>query len=125
MKPVPEQKVLHWLRQHENESCICAVNIEELRFGLLLMPTGKRKFALAEDIEKVIVRFEDSLLPYGKLEAERCADFHALAIREGKTPALGDLMIAAIATTHSLTVATRNVKDFSYLPVKVVNPFED
>ena len=42
---------------------------------------------------------------------------------DGKTPALGDLMIAAIASTHGLTVATRNVKDFEDLPVKTINPF--
>ena len=113
------------MQAHETESYICVVNIEELRVGQFMLPNGKRRDSLAQLISEVINHYSEMLLTYGKLEAERCADFHALAIREGKTPALGDLMIAAIATTHNLTVATRNVKDFSYLPVKIVNPFKD
>lgn len=35
-----------------------------------------------------------------------------------------DLMIAATAATHGLTVATRNIRDFDGLGVPLLNPFE-
>ncbi len=34
-----------------------------------------------------------------------------------------DAMIAAIAITNGLTVATRNTKDFVHFGIAVVNPF--
>jgi toxin FitB len=36
----------------------------------------------------------------------------------------GDAMIAAIAKTRGLTVATRNTKDFKTFGVALVNPFK-
>jgi toxin FitB len=36
---------------------------------------------------------------------------------------LEDAMIAATARVHRLTVATRNVRDFTHFKVEVVNPF--
>jgi predicted nucleic acid-binding protein len=33
-------------------------------------------------------------------------------------------MIAAIALTHDMTLATRNVRDFEGLGVRLVDPFE-
>ena len=35
-----------------------------------------------------------------------------------------DALIAAVAVVHSLTVATRNARDFDRLGVELVNPFE-
>lgn len=36
-----------------------------------------------------------------------------------------DAMIAAICLSHGATLATRNVKDFEGLDLKLVNPFEE
>ena len=36
---------------------------------------------------------------------------------------LYDVMIAATARLHGLTVATRNEKDFRHLGVDIINPF--
>jgi predicted nucleic acid-binding protein len=35
----------------------------------------------------------------------------------------GDAMIAATAAVHSMTVVTRNVRDFEALAARVINPF--
>jgi predicted nucleic acid-binding protein len=35
-----------------------------------------------------------------------------------------DVMIAATARLHGLTVATRNEKDFRHLGVELINPFK-
>lgn len=44
--------------------------------------------------------------------------------RNGYTVGLLDTQIAAAAKLHGLTVATRNVDDFTRCGVPVVNPFE-
>jgi toxin FitB len=38
---------------------------------------------------------------------------------------IGDGLIAASALEHDLTVVTRNVKDFSHLEARVLNPWND
>jgi predicted nucleic acid-binding protein len=35
-----------------------------------------------------------------------------------------DAMVASIAAAHAMTLATRNVADFSDLDLAVVNPFD-
>jgi predicted nucleic acid-binding protein len=47
---------------------------------------------------------------WGRLQARRPG--HAI-----------DGLLAATARVYKLTVVTRNVRDFSALPVKVLNPF--
>jgi predicted nucleic acid-binding protein len=48
------------------------------------------------------------------------------AVREsrGRPLSIGDAMIAAICIVHGATLATRNVRDFDGLDLKLVNPFE-
>ena len=47
-------------------------------------------------------------------------------LMDGKTDALQeDAMIAATARVHSLTVATRNERDFAHFNVRIVNPFKN
>lgn len=37
---------------------------------------------------------------------------------------VNDAYIASTAIAHNLTIATRNIKDFDGMPVKLINPFE-
>ncbi len=53
-----------------------------------------------------------------------CAELHEQALSRGKVPTIEDLTIAAICKRNDCVLATRNVKDFDYLAIDVVNPFE-
>jgi toxin FitB len=48
------------------------------------------------------------------------------AMREtiGRPISLSDAMIAAICLSHDAMLATRNIRDFEELDLKIVNPFE-
>ena len=125
MKKIPNEGVARWREEHEYETFISVPSIEEMRIGQLMLPEGKRRDALQSMIDEVIRSYLGSILSYGEYDAERCAAFHALALKSGRTPSLGDLMIAAIAYTHGLILVTRNVKDFEYLPIRIFNPFKE
>jgi len=50
----------------------------------------------------------------------------AVRLRQLKKTTLGDALVAATALVHSLTLVTRNTKDFDWIPnLSLLNPFED
>ncbi len=122
-KKLPNPNVMDWLDSHENLA-ISVITIEEMRFGELMMPKGKKRNKLHELIDSLVEHYVDSTLTFDTRAAKQCAVFHENAIASGRTPTIEDMMIAAIAKVNGLTLVTRNVRDFEYLDVEVVNPFE-
>ncbi len=45
-KPTPDPRVVAWLRAHEPEIAVDPVILGELRFGILILPKGRRRAAL-------------------------------------------------------------------------------
>jgi predicted nucleic acid-binding protein len=93
----------------------------EIRFGILLLPTGRRRARLNAWFERVVQR-----LHCLSWEAETALRWAALlaSLRTGGTAMpVKDSLIAATALTHNLIVATRNDADFSKARVRIVNPF--
>jgi len=60
-KPAPHPKVVEWLRRNEAEIAVDPIILGELRFGILLLPKGRRRARLEEWFEAGIQR----LLPEG------------------------------------------------------------
>ncbi len=75
--------------------------------------------ALGAWLEHVIVVYEERIIPMDVLVARRWGQ---LSVRLGHAGI--DLLIAATALEHGLTVATRNVRHFTPTGVAVENPFE-
>jgi predicted nucleic acid-binding protein len=120
-KPAPDPQVIEWLRRNEKEVAVDPVVLGEIRFGILLLPRGKRRTRLerwfAEGVERV------RCLP---LEAEtglRWAQLLADLRSSGQSMPVKDSLIAATALVHRLSVATRKRRDFEKAGVKVTDPF--
>ena len=45
-KPSPDPRVVDWLRAHEPDMAVNSVILGELRFGILILPTGKKRTAI-------------------------------------------------------------------------------
>jgi toxin FitB len=113
--------VLSWIKGLlEDQIYLSAVTIGELQTGVEL--TRRQNSAKAAEIELWVDQLAESfqVLP---MDA-RC--FREWArLMEGKTERLlEDVMIAATARIHHLTVATRNERDFKPLGVPVMDPFK-
>jgi len=121
-RPAPSPKVVEWLRQNEVNLAIDAVILGEIRLGILLLPSGKRRNALEGWFEQGITRL--SCLPWDASVAYQWATLLAKLHKRGKSMPLKDSMIAATAIHHDLTIATRNVADFKSANVPVENPFQ-
>ena len=123
MKAKPRQSVVNWLLEHESETYLTSITIEEFWYGLERMPEGIRKIRLANTLESIISCFDDRILPFDESCGRVCGYLHANEVLSGHTPTVEDVMIASIAITHGAVLATRNIKNFNRFPLDIVNPF--
>ena len=120
-KAVPEPNVVEWLRQHERDLAIDPIILGEVRFGILLLPRGKRRSRLERWFEAGVRKLQ--CLPWEAESGLRWAELLASLRASGRAMPIKDSLIASTALVHGLTVVTRNRADFEKSGVKVVNPF--
>lgn len=121
-RPQPAPSVVEWLRRHERAIAVDPVILGEVRFGILLLPRGKRRFALERWFEAGILRIH--CLPWDAETGLRWAALLADLRARGRAMPLKNSLIAATALVHRLVVATRNSGDFEPSGVEVVDPLE-
>jgi tRNA(fMet)-specific endonuclease VapC len=83
-----------------------------MRYGIALMPEGRRKQALTSYLEQVLNQ-PLTVLPYDREAALWHAEERARLASQGRTPPFIDGQIAAIAIVNNLTLVTRNTADFA------------
>ena len=120
-KAKPDDTVVEWLRRHERDIGVDPVILGEVRFGILLLPKGKRRTRLERWFEAGVRRLH--CLPWEAETGLRWAELLASLRASGRAMPVKDSLIAATALLHDLTVATRNRADFEKARVKIVNPF--
>jgi toxin FitB len=120
-KPEPDPKVVAWLRANERNLAVDPVILGEIRFGILLLPRGKRRRQLEGWFDGGIARIQ--CLPWDASLGLRWAELLADLRTAGRAMPVKDSFIAATALAHGLTVATRNRRDFAAAKVPVVDPF--
>ena len=121
-KPNPNPKVVGWLAAHETQLAINPIVLGELRFGILLLPKGKRRSELLAWLESGIRYLQ--MLDFDASTSENWAQLLADLRKQGRAMPVKDSLIAATARQFQLPIATRNTKDFAFAGVKVVNPFD-
>src|SRR5437667_130104 len=124
MRDRPEVVIEKWLDRQPRESIwTTSVTILEIRFGLALMPLGRRRARLQRDFGATLNQMLDGrVIPFDSAGAEATAKLMAARRQSGRTGGLTDSMIAGIAITRHATLATRNTRHFADLPVTIVNP---
>jgi predicted nucleic acid-binding protein len=121
-KPAPDGRVTDWMRAHELDIVVDPVILGEIRFGILLLPKGKRRRALERWFETGVRRI--ACLTWEPETGLRWAELLADLRRAGQAMPIKDSFIAATALTHDLTVVTRNRDHFEIAGVSVIDPFD-
>ena len=126
MKPAPELMVVQWLdAQLDSEVFMPAITKAEIELGIALLPNGKRKDAFTRLAGALFDEFRDRILPFDAGAASCYANLVATARKAGRIISVEDAQIAAITQANRLTLATRNTKDFEFIPdLLLINPWQ-
>lgn len=127
LRPSPEARVSDWIDAQPLETMfLSAMTVAELRAGVALMPSGKRRTTLHDHMEtRVLPMFAGRVLPFDMA----CTNAYAELIARVRTAGIGidtaDACIAAVALVNGFTVATRDANPFRAASLAVINPWGD
>src|SRR4051794_39427825 len=126
-RPRPEPKVLALIAAHPlDELYISVVTLAELRFGIERLDPGERRDELSHWLTHTVrPMFQQRVLPVTEDILLRWRVLMEEGRKVGHTYSQPDLLIAATALHHGLTVVTRDRDDFDKAGVTVINPWED
>jgi predicted nucleic acid-binding protein len=125
-RPVPSSTAIGWINaQPQDRLFLCTPVLAELRFGVERLAPGKRKENLGETLDGLQNQlFRERILVFDAAAAREYGHMAAKRQRLGRPIGHLDAMIAAIASIHGATLATRNTADFFGLDLHLINPFE-
>ncbi len=125
-RPRPAQRVVAFVAAQPLESLhISSVTLAEIRFGIELVADAGRRAELSDWLtHKVRPMFAQRVLPV----SEDIMFKWRLLVEEGRksghTFSQPDLIIAATALEHGLTVVSRDTADYEKARVPVLNPWK-
>jgi len=127
MRKEPEAPVVSWLDRQPAESVwITSVTLFEARFGLALLPAGKRRQTLEAAFAQLLKDdLENRVLDFDSAAAAEAASLAAVRQKAGRPVDMRDTQIAGIALARRATLATGNVRHFADLKVPIVDPWAD
>lgn len=125
LRQQPDPAVVRWMDAQSIETLyLSAVTVAELRYGIAVLPEGRRRQVLHSGLEQsVLPLFEGRILPFDGATAESYAELMAAARRRGRGVSAADGYIAATAHAAGLMVATRDTSPFEAVGLAVVNPW--
>ncbi len=124
MRPRPEATVIAWLdRQPQTSIWTTSVTVLEIRFGLQVMPAGRRRVIYTQGFEGLLNGIDHRIAPFDSEAAQQASTLMASRTLQGRPRELRDTMIAGIVLARRATLATRNISHFDDVAATVVNPW--
>ncbi|MGD0733156.1 MAG: type II toxin-antitoxin system VapC family toxin [Terracidiphilus sp.] len=126
MRESPDPEVIRWLdRQPRSSIWTTSISVFENRFGLQLLPAGKRQSKMMALFERVLIdTIQGRVAPFDSTAAQYAADLAAARQKKGRPRDPRDTMIAGIVLASHAKLATRNIKHFEDIASSVVNPWD-
>jgi predicted nucleic acid-binding protein len=126
LKLNPDPTVVAWIDAQVIDTLyLSTVSVTEMRYGIAVLPDGKKKESVRTGLnERILPLFESRILAFDMEAAEICAELRARARATGQGIGTVDSYIAGIAAAKGLIVATRDTQPFEAAGVPVINPWE-
>ncbi|WP_377274431.1 type II toxin-antitoxin system VapC family toxin [Rhizobium sp. R86522] len=121
---------IDWLQAQQRKNALYAstITLQEIEKGIVKLERVKggsldKARRLRDWIEIVMADFQDRFLPVDVEVALVAGKLEGAMLARGLNIELADILIAAPAQTHGLTVVTANIRDFEPLGVDCLAPF--
>lgn len=129
-KPALTKNISTWIvTEGEKQTLFVPVlAITEIEKGIRKLDRAgatKRTENLTDWLNEIIEGFADQILAIDADVARRAGQMEEAVSAQGKNPGLADILIAATASIHELTVITANVSHFEALDVWCWNILQD
>jgi toxin FitB len=124
-RPVPSALV-EWMDVHSSLLFLSVVTLAEIEDGIAKSRregAARKSADLASWLETVLHLYGDRILAFDASTARIAGAISDRARGQGHAPGFADIIIAATAQRHGLTILSRNLKHFAPLGVAVVDPF--
>ena len=122
-RKTPSVSVVEWLKQHGAQAVLTVVTIGEIQYGIERLPASRGRNALQLWFEGLCSQYTERTLPTDEAVWRTYGRLKASVEAIGRPQEDLDLLIAATAAVHRLTVVTRNTKHFDESGVKTFNPW--
>ena len=118
-----DKRVLEWLNDRDSELHVSVITLGEILKGIHLLPNSTKKRKLMEWFVELRSGLEGRILSVDQEVMAEWASLYARNQKAGRLLSSFDSLLAATASVHDLTVATRNESDFP-TDVRLINPWE-
>ena len=124
-RPKPDAKVVQFISSQPLDLLyVSVVTFAEIRFGIELVKEAARRMELNEWLEhKLRPMFEDRVLEISEDIMLKWRLLVEEGRKSGHTFAQPDLIIAATALHHGITVVSRDTSEYEMANVPVLNPW--
>ena len=124
-KASPETSVAAWYdSQRGSDLYLTTISEAETRYGLAIMPQGKRRRDLAKTLNRMWHDFKANILSFDRAAALAYGELAAQRRAAGLPVKNFDCQIAAIARSVGADIATRNIMDFEGCGIGIIDPWQ-
>lgn len=116
-RPMPNLGVIAWSGTVTSIN-LSVITIEEIYYGLTAKPNAR-----IQNWFENFLTTHCQILPITSEIAKCSGELRGFLRTQGKPRSQADIFIAATAKIHSLTLVTRNIKDFESCGISTLNPF--
>lgn len=123
---IPSVELAAWVNAHSEDLFLSVVTVAEIEDGIA---KAKREDAtrkasdLTAWLDTVLHLYAARILAFDVVTARIAGGLSDVARGQGQAPGFADIMIAATARRHGLTILSRNLRHFEPLGVPVHDPF--
>ncbi|HUB13832.1 MAG TPA: type II toxin-antitoxin system VapC family toxin [Acetobacteraceae bacterium] len=115
-----------WMDAHSAVLFLSAVTVAEIEDGIARLRrerATRKSNDLASWLETLLHLYGGRILAFDTPAARIAGALSDRARSQGQAPGFGNIIIAATAQHHGLTILSRNVRHFAPLAMKVLDPF--
>lgn len=123
-RPLQYPNVCGWIAENVPEIWLSAIVIAEIRMGIENPKALSKRADLEQWLADIETAYFERTLPFDQTAAHIFGSLVVQRKMQKQETKLLDIQLAAQGLAHNCPVATRNVKDFEWTGVRLINPWE-